>query len=584
MHKNNFCTIPSKALNYEDSIIMSQSTIYKNNDEDQKHNKSIKKLKKSFYNNDFKCKQSNTLELNSGFLLIKNYILSKKILSKYNSPKLSNLGLFIINNIIQNKKCNICTLYNDIIIFSNGKVEYIKKYYKYSESIKIIPKREVYFKHLMQFIERPIFRNFTYNKISRKIGLDKLSIYRRINYPKKFNKKIYNNKILSDNIIFNHDVIETIENCSTSITQRSNKDQNNDKKDKNNNIKCENKGNNYENESSMISEIKINNCNNKKNDNNISCIDNSLLIIMKDLSISQNKINEYLCKNNSKYKNLYLKIENKKKSKAHNTLSNKNYPKNKNEFKDMKEKDPKFLEENEKNIINNKKVTRTKEINNRDFYKKILIKKQSSNLDKFNEQKNIIGHEGNRKSISIGKKSNNIKVIPFNSNTINSQIVNKNASCNTNSYNKYCLSSFIRNKTSTIHNLKKKYNTNKKLLSKENNLHNYFNYSSKEKNKDINFVNFLKNNKLMCDLNNKEILRKIKKIIEIKKPKNNSMKKDINTQKFLTESPMWMLDLNSLNENEAKKKYQTINTVKSISISNNQFFNSKSEFKKYDDK
>lgn len=584
MHKNNFCTIPSKALNYEDSIIMSQSTIYKNNDEDQKHNKNIKKLKKSFYNNDFKCKQSNTLELNSGFLLIKNYILSKKILSKYNSPKLSNLGLFIINNIIQNKKCNICTLYNDIIIFSNGKVEYIKKYYKYSESIKIIPKREVYFKHLMQFIERPIFRNFTYNKISRKIGLDKLSIYRRINYPKKFNKKIYNNKILSDNIIFNHDVIETIENCSTSITQRSNIDQNNDKKDKNNNIKCENKGNNYENESSMISEIKINNCNNKKNDNNISCIDNSLLIIMKDLSISQNKINEYLCKNNSKYKNLYLKIENKKKSKAHNTLSNKNYPKNKNEFKDMKEKDPKFLEENEKNIINNKKVTRTKEINNRDFYKKILIKKQSSNLDKFNEQKNIIGHEGNRKSISIGKKSNNIKVIPFNSNTINSQIINKNASCNTNSYNKYCLSSFIRNKTSTIHNLKKKYNTNKKLLSKENNLHNYFNYSSKEKNKDINFVNFLKNNKLMCDLNNKEILRKIKKIIEIKKPKNNSMKKDINTQKFLTESPMWMLDLNSLNENEAKKKYQTINTVKSISISNNQFFNSKSEFKKYDDK
>lgn len=584
MHKNNFCTIPSKALNYEDSIIMSQSTIYKNNDEDQKHNKNIKKLKKSFYNNDFKCKQSNTLELNSGFLLIKNYILSKKILSKYNSPKLSNLGLFIINNIIQNKKCNICTLYNDIIIFSNGKVEYIKKYYKYSESIKIIPKREVYFKHLMQFIERPIFRNFTYNKISRKIGLDKLSIYRRINYPKKFNKKIYNNKILSDNIIFNHDVIETIENCSTSITQRSNKDQNNDKKDKNNNIKCENKGNNYENESSMISEIKINNCNNKKNDNNISCIDNSLLIIMKDLSISQNKINEYLCKNNSKYKNLYLKIENKKKSKAHNTLSNKNYPKNKNEFKDMKEKDPKFLEENEKNIINNKKVTRTKEINNRDFYKKILIKKQSSNLEKFNEQKNVIGHEGNRKSISIGKKSNNIKVIPFNSNTINSQIVNKNASCNTNSYNKYCLSSFIRNKTSTIHNLKKKYNTNKKLLSKENNLHNYFNYSSKEKNKDINFVNFLKNNKLMCDLNNKEILRKIKKIIDIKKPKNNSMKKDINTQKFLTESPMWMLDLNSLNENEAKKKYQTINTVKSISISNNQFFNSKSEFKKYDDK
>ena len=58
------------------------------------------------------------------------------------------------------------------------------------------------------------------------------------------------------------------------------------------------------------------------------------------------------------------------------------------------------------------------------------------------------------------------------------------------------------------------------------------------------------------------------------------MKKHINMQKFLTESSICMLDLNSLNENEAKKKYQTINAVKSISISNNQFFNMKNEFKR----
>jgi ribosomal protein S6 len=117
MHKNNFCTIPSKASKYKDSITISQSTIYKNNDEGLKHNKNIKKLKKSFYNNDFKCKQSNTLECNSGFLFNKNYILSKKILAKYNSPKLSNLGLFIINNIIQNKKC-IYAQYIMILLFS----------------------------------------------------------------------------------------------------------------------------------------------------------------------------------------------------------------------------------------------------------------------------------------------------------------------------------------------------------------------------------------------------------------------------------------------------------------------------------
>ena len=60
------------------------------------------------------------------------------------------------------------------------------------------------------------------------------------------------------------------------------------------------------------------------------------------------------------------------------------------------------------------------------------------------------------------------------------------------------------------------------------------------------------------------------------------MKKNINTQKLLTDYSQCMLDFNSLNENEAKRKYQTINAVKSISISNNQFCNQKNEFKKED--
>ena len=75
-------------------------------------------------------------------------------------------------------------------------------------------------------------------------------------------------------------------------------------------------------------------------------------------------------------------------------------------------------------------------------------------------------------------------------------------------------------------------------------------------------------------------MKKIRKIIEIKEPKNKSMKKNINTQIFLTEPSIYMLDLNSLNENDAKKKYQTINAVRTISISNNEFFNMKNEFNK----
>ena len=80
-------------------------------------------------------------------------------------------------------------------------------------------------------------------------------------------------------------------------------------------------------------------------------------------------------------------------------------------------------------------------------------------------------------------------------------------------------------------------------------------------------------------MDNQIIFRTIKKIIEHQRPKNNSLRKYINTQKILTDSSSYcLLDMNSLNENETKKMIQTINPIKSISISNNQFFNCIKEF------
>ena len=141
-----------------------------------------------------------------------------------------------------------------------------------------------------------------------------------------------------------------------------------------------------------------------------------------------------------------------------------------------------------------------------------------------------------------------------------------------------------KNKPLKIQNLKKKFDTNTKIYNKDNNLKKFFNSNlSKDKsNIDLNLMNFLNNNKIIYNLNNKEILKKINKIVRIKESKNKSMKKNTKTQKLLTESSISMLDFNSLNENGAKRKYQTINEVKSISISNNQFFNPKNEFKKND--
>ena len=561
MHKSNFCIIPNKALINEESVTISQSTIYNNNGSEIYKNKNIKKLKESFFNKDFRHQNISYLNIASETKNIKNYIITKNNLKKYTNKKNVDIGLININNIILGKKCHFIAIYNEVVIYNN-EIEYIKKYYKFSESIKIIPKKEAYFKHLMQFLERPFFRNFVNNKIISQIGLDKLSIYRRENYPKKLNKNIDLNKnICINNIIFNPNVIETIENCSTTMTQYSNR--NNNFNDKNLKIK-----NNFAKDASIISEIKFNNCSNKKNENNISCIDNSLLIIMKDLCISQNKINAYLCQHNTNYKKLYKKIKNK--TKLHSYLDEKN------KIEDKKNK------HKESENKNSKKMFDTKKLNSINYYKKILINKNSNNnIGKYKEYKNITENENCHNSVSSHNKINKIPIIPLNSNNLNSQINNKNSCCNT---NKFCLSSFVKNKPLKIHNLKKQLNNNKKLTNEDNpNFYNFFNsYSSIEKNNNLNLLNFINNNKIICKLNNKDILQKVKKIVKYKKPKNKSMKKNINTQKLLTDYSQCILDFNSLNENEAKRKYQTINAVKSISISNNQFCTKISEFKKFE--
>ncbi len=540
MHKNNFHIIPNKSITYEDTIAMSQSTIYKNEKNENEKNNNIKKIKECFFNKDFIHQNMSYLSIkknNSQY--IKNYILSKKILKKYTY----SYELDIINNIVSNKKCHLTAIYNEIIIYNN-KNEYLKALYKYEESIKIIPKREMYFKHLMQFLERPVFKNFIYNRIQKQIGLDKLGIYRRLNYPKKFNKNLDLNNNICNNIIFNSNVIETIENCSTSMTQYSKRNQN---------------------ETSIISEIKNNNIINKKNDNYNSCfIDNSLIIMMKDLSICQKNINAYLPKQNSNHKILYDKIKNKTKI----------HLEDKYKIEDKKNVQ---LKENDKNNI--KKSIQTKKLRNINFYKKKISNVSSNNNDNNtlkSEEKNIDENALIHNSIDSHKLINNIKIMPFKCNNLNSQINNKNSCCTS---KKFCLSTLAKNKPLTIHNLKKKFDTNKKIFNKDkNNLHKYFNSNlSKEKNNDLNLANFINNNKIIYNLNNKEIMKKIRKMIKIKGIKNKSMKKHINTQKILNDSSICMPDLNLLNENEAKKKYQTINVVKSISISNNQFFNQKSK-------
>ena len=526
MQKNNFCIFSKKSLKLSEAKnAPSHFLIYKNK-EKESTNQFNQKLKEKIQDK----RKSIISKQKENEFIFQNYILSTKILMKYNK----NYNSVTINNLFIRKKCHFQAIYNDMKIYINTNIEYIKKYYTYNESIKIIPKRQAYFKHLMIYIEGPIYKNFIYNKILKRKGLEKLSLYKRTNYPKKYNKN--NNIILSDNnIIFNSDVIETIENCSTSLTQCSNK-KNNNININNNIIQTKNSAKKNINDS-IISEIKTNGCRNRRSDSNISCIDNSLLMIMKDLAISQNVINRYLYNNNTNYKNLYNRMKSKSK-----TITIKNR-KNK---------------ENQINIRNCKNKTIQNEINIKQHHN---YKESENNLIKKIKQNS---KSKMRSSISLIKKINNIKIKQFTSNSIKSSSLISSQNLNSlSNYNKYRFS-LGNNKIHLNLNLR---SNNKKFSSKEKNPISLNHFNNTIKPKRTNNFNNIKNN-----TNNKVILQSIKKIIEHQRTKNNSLRKYINTQKFLTDSTFCLLDMNSMNENETKKMIQTINPIKSISISNNQFF------------
>ena len=526
MQKNNFCIFSKKSLKLSEAKnAPSHFLIYKNK-EKESTNQFNQKLKEKIQDK----RKSIISKQKENEFIFQNYILSTKILMKYNK----NYNSVTINNLFIRKKCHFQAIYNDMKIYINTNIEYIKKYYTYNESIKIIPKRQAYFKHLMIYIEGPIYKNFIYNKILKRKSLEKLSLYKRTNYPKKYNKN--NNIILSDNnIIFNSDVIETIENCSTSLTQCSNK-KNNNININNNIIQTKNSAKKNINDS-IISEIKTNGCRNRRSDSNISCIDNSLLMIMKDLAISQNVINRYLYNNNTNYKNLYNRMKIKSK-----TITIKNR-KNK---------------ENQINIRNSKNKTIQNEINIKQHHN---YKESENNLIKKIKQNS---KSKMRSSISLIKKINNIKIKQFTSNSIKSSSLISSQNLNSlSNYNKYRFS-LGNNKIHLNLNLR---SNNKKFSSKEKNPISLNHFNNTIKPKRTNNFNNIKNN-----TNNKVILQSIKKIIEHQRTKNNSLRKYINTQKFLTDSTFCLLDMNSMNENETKKMIQTINPIKSISISNNQFF------------
>lgn len=342
MQKNSFRRIPNKVLIYEESDILSQSNFQLQNTSTLKEESKIKTLHSYKYSNSFflkKLKLQNTTT-NTSKYYFKCHILCKNILKKYIISNKYSLGWLNISNILNKNKSHFYSLYKDQLIYNNNKTEYIKEYYLYKDSVKIIRKKELYFRHLIMFYERPIYNNFNLNKISRKIVLEKIEIYRKEKYPEQIhnqnnlqnndktnsNNNTNNLKEDDDNIIFKTDVIETIENYSTTMTQGSNLEQicNNQANPSENSNKNTFHNKTKEQSSASVSQSEIeyvggySNANNNgiHNDNNVISIDNSLILIMKNLTMSSDKINECLSINN------FSNVNNIKKSPLKANLNN----------------------------------------------------------------------------------------------------------------------------------------------------------------------------------------------------------------------------------------------------------------------
>ena len=150
-----------------------------------------KSYKKNYANNNYN---------NVRKIIIKN-------INKYNTNK-DQFNLYYINNIIGSKTSHEKVLLKDYTIYNNYS-EFLKRYYKYKEIIKIFPKFCIYYKNYFKFFLKPTLSDFYFNNIQKKNGNTLAQLfYERYNNKKEQtannkNKKnlYYNKKIILTNLI-----------------------------------------------------------------------------------------------------------------------------------------------------------------------------------------------------------------------------------------------------------------------------------------------------------------------------------------------------------------------------------------------
>ena len=333
-----------KKISENNIIIMNKKT----NDTSQKQNKSSLETNRT---NSSIIKQSDNLY---GKNFPKKFI-NKILYSKYNiSPKAHDM--ILLENVIQSKYCHDLAVFKEKILF-NYNEEFLRRFYNEEESITRIPKFVVYYKNYLVYFCKPIFSELNLNDYLQAYNEKKAQIF-------------YNDNYKDDTI---KDDKEKKNNYFTLFTPKIRKLISNN---------------------NSLSNLTINISNNQNNNNQtFISMENSIIKIIKDLTLQKNPIKQNKKLPLNKEKKVMKENHNKTKSKTifNNSNSDNNHEKTiknnslgKNLF---------FIyNQNFKKIISNHIHTKTE--SNLNFFKDKVFserknsKKKSNSKISFSKNKN----------------------------------------------------------------------------------------------------------------------------------------------------------------------------------------------------
>ena len=485
MQKANLYQLTNKVLVYEETDTISQSifnskkrlfdqTKKENTQNKIKHIQNVSKmpLPKIINNNNNKIiipnhniniinnNNKNTIKkINPNNNIQKSDKLSS-IKKLYNYVKMEYKKIFEIN-------CDVflinCIIKKIIVKYNTIDIEYMKAYYSHKESRKIIPKKETYYRHHIQFLEKPHFTNAYFNKVIKNNFLDKLNVY----LSQKKKRRIIGNDNPkdgdgNDNKIFDTSILETIENYSRTMVQGLKNEKYPPlipfeifKRCEDTNKKIEEPPKKEQKSIITFSESEISYI--SKN-----VIDKSLIEVVKDLSEKQKAQKNY--KEQGTFNN--------------NVHNSNNYNGN-------------------SKSLNNRKQIKTLKENKQNINAIYTIKQNASELNKMEKKCNnfFLKKKDIEKLTKINNKNNNNNKKNEEKESINKKIV----STSTNKKNKKILFDSVYQ------------NSISKSNSKKDNYINNITSNKNEENKTANYPSFGKKRKNKCVLNLKKESYKIKR-------------------------------------------------------------------------